>query len=128
MEPLTKSKIFMIGYPRLQSKQLSNSILQTGLQPQKPNCFTLTNRKKYLGSYYGSNCNTLDGVLEPFMKSAMDRNILTNLGHSTKISETKKRRRSSSKGGKSKRRKSSGGKKGKSKRRKSGRRRRSKKA
>ncbi|GFY50928.1 hypothetical protein TNIN_96981 [Trichonephila inaurata madagascariensis] len=80
MELLTKSKIFMNGYPRLQSKQLSNSILQTGHQPQKTNCFTLTNRKQYLGNYYESNCNTSDAVLEPFMKNAMDRNILTNLG------------------------------------------------
>ncbi|GIY17792.1 hypothetical protein CDAR_236511, partial [Caerostris darwini] len=51
--------------------------------------------KKYLASQYNVECNTLDATIKPVMKCAMDRNILSNLGHTAKISETKRRRKSS---------------------------------
>ncbi|GFT82193.1 h15 domain-containing protein [Nephila pilipes] len=97
-----------MGHPPQQSsKQFGQTVLQAALHLQKLNACSVSNLKKYLANQHQIDCNTLDATLKPFMKKAMDRNILQNLGHTAKISETKRRRKSSG-GSRKKRRKSSG--------------------
>ncbi|GFQ70427.1 h15 domain-containing protein [Trichonephila clavata] len=100
--------------PQQSSRQFGHSVLQAALLLQKLNACSVNNLKKYLANQPLIDCHTLDAALKPFMKKAMDRNILKNLGHTAKISETKRRRKSSG-GGKKRRKKSSGGKRRKSK-------------
>ncbi|GBN25731.1 hypothetical protein AVEN_61348-1 [Araneus ventricosus] len=97
-----------------------NVVLQAILHLQKLNGCSVNNLKKYLASQHGFDCQALDAVIKPIMKMAMDRNILNNLGDTGKVTECKRRKKSSgcakkrkkSSGGSKKRRKSSGGKKG----------------
>ncbi|GFX84296.1 h15 domain-containing protein [Trichonephila clavipes] len=99
--------------PQQPSRQFGQTVLQAALLLQKLNACSVNNLKKYLANGHHIDCHTLDAALKPFMKKAMDRNILKNLGHTAKISETKRRRKSSG-GSKKRRKKSSGGKRRKS--------------
>ncbi|GFT82190.1 h15 domain-containing protein [Nephila pilipes] len=107
-----------IGYfPQQPSRKFGRIVLQSALHLQKLNVCSMNNLKKHLAGQHQIDCNTLDAALKPLLKKAMDRNILKSLGHTAKISETKRRRKSSSGGSKRKRRKSSGSKRRKSTRR-----------
>ncbi|GFU32183.1 h15 domain-containing protein [Trichonephila clavipes] len=110
----TPTNLAMGHSPLQSSRQFGHSVLQAALLLQKFNSCSVNNLKKYLANQPLIDCHTLDTALKPFMKKAMDRNILKNLGHTAKISETKRRRKSSG-GSKKKRKKSSGGKRRKSK-------------
>ncbi|GIX72856.1 h15 domain-containing protein [Caerostris extrusa] len=129
MEPSSTSQ-FSTSVSQLPKKLNRHTVLKAILHLQKLNNCSANNLKKYLASQYNVDCNTLDATIKPVMKCAMDRNILSNLAHTAKISETKRRRKSS--GGK-KRRKSSRGKKrkkssGGKRRKSSGRKRRRRKS
>ncbi|GIY44547.1 h15 domain-containing protein [Caerostris darwini] len=100
---------FSTSVCQLSKKLNRHTVLKAILHLQKLNNCSANSLKKYLASQYNVDCNTLDSTIKPVMKCAMDRNILSNLGHTAKISETKRRRKSS--GGKKKGKKSSGGKK-----------------
>ncbi|GIX72862.1 h15 domain-containing protein [Caerostris extrusa] len=117
MKPSSTSQ-FCTNASQLSKKLNRHTVLKAILHLQKLNNCSANSLKKYLASQYNVDCNMLDATIKPVMKSAMDRNILSNLAHTAKISETKRRRKSS--GGK-KRRKSSRGKK---RRKSSGRKRR----
>ncbi|GBN98110.1 hypothetical protein AVEN_63992-1 [Araneus ventricosus] len=72
-----------------------NVVLQTIVFLQKLNGCSVNNLKKYLASHHGIDCQTLDAVIKPIMKMAMDRNILKNLGDSGKVAKCRKRKKSS---------------------------------
>ncbi|GIX92752.1 h15 domain-containing protein [Caerostris darwini] len=107
MKPSSTSQ-FSPNVSQLSKKLNRHDVLKAALHLQKLNNCSANSLKKYLASQYNVDCNTLDATIKPIMKCAMDRNILSNLAHTAKISETKRRKKSS--GGK-KRKKSSGGKK-----------------
>ncbi|GFY67105.1 hypothetical protein TNIN_486541 [Trichonephila inaurata madagascariensis] len=49
---------------------------QAALLLQKLNACFVDNLEKYLASGHPIDCHTLDAALKPFMKKAIDRNIL----------------------------------------------------
>ncbi|GBN19153.1 hypothetical protein AVEN_46758-1 [Araneus ventricosus] len=82
-----------------------NIVLEAILHLQKLNSFSMNKLKKYLASQHGIDCQALDAVIKPIVKS------FKKLGDNRKITECKNGRNSS--GGKNTGRKNSGWKNGK---------------